>query len=158
MICQIANGEDAISKAHELQPDLIPSDISLPGISGIEAAPQILRVSPNSRIIFLSQHDTVHMANEAMEAGGRGYVTKGEAALELLKAVRSVRRGNRFVSQRIVEQGWMPEVSPATECPLACICAPQTIGGVNGKEQAQVDSHTDFPRGGINAHVVHSRP
>ena len=112
VICQIANGEDAISKAHELQPDLILLDISLPGISGIEAAPQILRVSPNSRIIFLSQHDTVHMANEAMEAGGRGYVTKGEAALELLKAVRSVRRGNRFVSQRIVEQGWMPEVSP----------------------------------------------
>ena len=93
VICQIANGEDAISKAHELQPDLILLDISLPGISGIEAAPQILRVSPNSRIIFLSQHDTVHMANEAMEAGGRGYVTKGEAALELLKAVRSVRRG-----------------------------------------------------------------
>jgi DNA-binding NarL/FixJ family response regulator len=101
VICQSTDGEDAVIKAHELQPDVILLDISLPGISGIEAARQIGKVSPNSRILFLSQHDTVHMANEALKAGGYGYVTKGEAALELLNAVRTVSRGNRFVSSRI---------------------------------------------------------
>jgi DNA-binding NarL/FixJ family response regulator len=107
VICQTANGEDAVIKAHELQPDVILLDISLPGISGIEAARQIGKVSPNSRIIFLSQHDTLHMTNEALKTGGYGYVTKGEAALELLNAVRTVSRGSRFVSSRIVAHGWV---------------------------------------------------
>src|SRR5713101_1370090 len=77
-----------------------------PGISGIEAARQIRKVSPKSKIIFLSQHDSLHVANEALGAGGHGYVTKVDAGSELLKAIRIVGEGTRFVSQRIVDQGW----------------------------------------------------
>ena len=106
VICETASGEDAIKKAYELQPDLVLLDIGLPGISGIEAARQIRKVSPKSKIIFLSQHDSLHMANEALRAGGHGYVTKVDAGSELLKAIRIVGEGTRFVSQRIVDQGW----------------------------------------------------
>jgi DNA-binding NarL/FixJ family response regulator len=106
VICQTANGEEAIRKAEELQPDLILLDISLPGISGVEAARQIRKVSPDSHIIFVSQHDSLEMVNEALR-NGHGYVTKSDAAQELLKAVRSVRNGSLFVSQRIVNQGWV---------------------------------------------------
>ena len=70
VICQTASGEDAVKKAAELHPDLVILDIGLPGISGIEAARQILQVSPTSRIIFLSQHDSIQMAREASRAGG----------------------------------------------------------------------------------------
>jgi two-component system invasion response regulator UvrY len=72
VICQTASGEDAVKKAAELHPDLVILDIGLPGISGIEAARQILQVSPTSRIIFLSQHDSIQMAREASRAGGVG--------------------------------------------------------------------------------------
>ena len=106
VICQTASGEEAVGKAEELQPDLVLLDISLPTINGIEAARQIRKVSPQSHIIFLSQHDSLHMANEAMKVGGHGYVTKIDAAAELLKAIHSVRDGTRFVSQRIRDQGW----------------------------------------------------
>jgi DNA-binding NarL/FixJ family response regulator len=109
VICQTASGEDAIRKADELRPDVVLLDIGLPGISGIEAARQIRKISPKSQVIFLSQHDSLHMAIEAFKAGGHGYVAKVDAGLELLKAIRTVRGGTRFVSQRLVDQGWVSE-------------------------------------------------
>jgi|SRR5690349_4835626 DNA-binding NarL/FixJ family response regulator len=106
VIYQTADGEEAVRKAQEFQPDLVLLDISLPGISGIEAARRIRRVSPESRIIFLSQHDSLQMAKDAFSVGGHGYVAKIDAGSELLKAIRAVREGKQFVSQRIVSQGW----------------------------------------------------
>ena len=106
VICESASGEDAITKAQELQPDLVLLDISLPGISGIEAARQIRKVSAKSRIIFLSQHDSLHMVMEGFKAGGHGYVTKVDAAHELTKAIQNVLQGITFVSKGIIQQGW----------------------------------------------------
>ena len=108
VICQTSDGEDAVKKAALLQPDLILLDISLPGITGIEAARQIRKVSPDSNIIFLSQHDSLQMVREALR-NGHGYVTKSDAALQLLEAVRSVRNGSLFVSKRIADQGWVAD-------------------------------------------------
>jgi len=106
VICQTASGEEAVSKAEELQPDLVLLDIGLPGISGIEAARQIRNISPQSHIIFLSQYDSLQMVNEALRVGGHGYVAKVDARLDLLSAIRTVREGTCFVSQRIRDQGW----------------------------------------------------
>ncbi len=105
VVCQTADGESAVQKAEELQPDLILLDISLPGISGIEAGRRIRRVSPHAYIIFLSQHDSLQMVEDALRAGGHGYVTKMDAGAELLQAIRTVVDGKRFVSQRITSQG-----------------------------------------------------
>ena len=107
-VFQAANGEEAVTKADLLQPDLVLLDIGLQGITGLEAARQIPRVSPQTKIIFLSQHDSLHMANEALKIGGHAYVSKMDAGVELLKAIQSVREGTRFVSQRIRDQGWEP--------------------------------------------------
>jgi DNA-binding NarL/FixJ family response regulator len=109
VISQTASGEEAVGKAKELQPDVVLMDISLPGISGIEAARQIREVSSKSQIIFLSQHDSIQMAKAAFKVGGHGYVSKIDAAMDLLKAIRAVREGVRFVSQRLVNQGWVAE-------------------------------------------------
>jgi DNA-binding NarL/FixJ family response regulator len=108
VVCQTANGEEAVKKADQLQPDLVLLDIGLQGITGLEAARQIPKVSPQTKIIFLSQHDSLHMAKEALKIGGHGYVSKMDAGSELLKAIQTVREGHRFVSQRIVDQGWTP--------------------------------------------------
>lgn len=110
VVCQTADGEGAVEKAEELQPDLVLLDISLPGISGIEAGRRIRKVSPDSYIIFLSQHDSLQMVKDAMRVGGHGYVTKMDAGAELLKVIRAVSEGKRFVSQRIVSQGWKPDI------------------------------------------------
>jgi DNA-binding NarL/FixJ family response regulator len=111
VVCETADGEQAVQKAEELQPDLVLLDISLPGISGIEAARRVRRVSPNSQIIFLSQHDSLQMAKDAFNTGGQGYVAKSDAGAELLNAIRAVRAGKLFVSQRIALQGWSTETA-----------------------------------------------
>ncbi len=113
VICEASDGEQAVQQAEKLQPDVILLDISLPGISGIEAARRILRVSPRSQIIFLSQHDSLQMVKDALSTGGHGYVAKIDAGSELLKAIQTVREGKRFVSQRIVSQGWRMEMYEA---------------------------------------------
>jgi DNA-binding NarL/FixJ family response regulator len=109
VVCQTADGEQAVLKAQEFLPDVILLDISLPGISGIEAARRIREVSPDSRIIFVSQHDSLQIVEDAVRVGGHGYVTKMDAGADLLKAIHAVRDGKRFVSQRIVSQGWRTE-------------------------------------------------
>jgi DNA-binding NarL/FixJ family response regulator len=108
-VFQASDGEEAVKKAHQLQPDLVLLDIGLQGVTGLEAARQIPKVSPQTKIIFLSQHDSLHMANEALKIGGHGYVSKMDAGAELLKAIHTVCDGTRFVSQRIRDQGWIAE-------------------------------------------------
>ena len=106
VIEQLFSGEEAVHEGEKLQPDLILIEFSLPGISGIEAAREILRLSPLTRIIFLSRHDSIKVAIDAVKAGAHGYVAKIDAASELHTAIRAVRQGSLFVSQRIRNQGW----------------------------------------------------
>jgi DNA-binding NarL/FixJ family response regulator len=96
-----SDGLEAVEQAREQQPDVILLDISLPRLSGIEAARQIRSVAPRSKILFLSQHDTWATAREALRTGAAGYVVKSDAALELIPGVWSVSHGQSFVSSSL---------------------------------------------------------
>jgi DNA-binding NarL/FixJ family response regulator len=111
VVCETADGNEAIAKAEELLPDVVLLDIRLQGISGIEAARQIRRVSPESRIIFVSQFDSLQIAREAMQTGAHGYVVKSDAGQDLLRGIQAVRRGEAFVSQRLLAKGWAKAAS-----------------------------------------------
>lgn len=106
LVSEAVNGEDAVKKAAELRPEIILLDISMPGISGIEAARQIRVVAPESRIIFLSQHDSVQIAKDALSVGAHGYVVKSDAARDLLTAIEAAHEGRVFVSRTLVARGW----------------------------------------------------
>ncbi len=106
VIFEAVTGEDAVQKAQELRPAIILLDITLPGISGIEAARQIRMVSPDSRIIFLSQHDSVQIARDALSFGAHGYVVKSDAGRDLLPAIEAARHGQTFVSRTLIARGW----------------------------------------------------
>lgn len=98
LVCEVSDGLEAIEKAEEFQPDLIVLDISLPKLSGIEAAPIIRKVSPGSKILFLSENRDRDIAAAALSAGGHGYVVKSDSENELLPAVEAVLDCKRFVS------------------------------------------------------------
>ena len=92
------DGLEAAQKVQELQPDLILLDIGLPKLNGIEAARQIRKLSPASKILFVSENRSRDIAEEALSTGAGGYVVKSDAATELLPAVEAILRGKRFVS------------------------------------------------------------
>jgi DNA-binding NarL/FixJ family response regulator len=101
IVGEVADGLEAVQKAEELLPDLILLDIGLPTLGGVEAAQRIRELSPQSRILFVSQENSVHVVRGALAEGAKGYVAKTDARRELLTAVDAVLRGEQFVSRRL---------------------------------------------------------
>jgi DNA-binding response OmpR family regulator len=100
VVAEVSDGLAAVQKAEELQPDLILLDIGLPTLNGIEAARRIRKLSPQSKILFVSQESSADMVREALGTGASGYVVKPDAGSELLKAVSAILRGGQFVGKR----------------------------------------------------------
>ena len=89
-------GNEAISKTRELHPDLLILDVSMPGVSGIEAALQILKDDPNMKILFFTMYDSPQMMREISNVGAWGYVAKARAGNDLVDAVRIIFDGKKF--------------------------------------------------------------
>ncbi|MGA8302058.1 MAG: response regulator transcription factor [Terriglobales bacterium] len=106
VVGEAVEGKEALKKVEELRPDIVLLDISLPDMSGIEVAPGIRAVSPESRIIFVSQHISIPLAKDALRGGAYGYVVKSDAGLDLLAAIEAAHEGRSFVSRTLHGRGW----------------------------------------------------
>jgi DNA-binding NarL/FixJ family response regulator len=107
-----SNGAEAVLKAAGLHPDLILMDVSLPELSGIQAALKIRGLSLESKILFVSQDLDFDVALAALNAGGSGYVVKSDAEIELLTAIVAVMSGKRFVSALLASQDFAGVLGP----------------------------------------------
>ena len=97
IIGECSDGLEAVQKSEELQPDLVLLDIGLPNLNGVEAARQIRKVAPASKILFLTSYHWPEILDEAMTVGALGLVLKLKASRELLPAIRTVLRDQRFI-------------------------------------------------------------
>jgi DNA-binding NarL/FixJ family response regulator len=98
VIGEASDGLEAVQLAQQLQPDLILLDLGLPTMNGIGVARGIRELSPNSKILFLSENRSRDIAEEALQTGALGYVVKSDAVRELLPAIEAVLQGRWFVS------------------------------------------------------------
>ena len=87
---EAADGVEAIEKAAQLRPDVVLLDVSMPRLSGLDAAPAIRRESPTSEIVIVSQHDPAEMLPSALKAGARGFVSKSDIGSTLLSTIESI--------------------------------------------------------------------
>ena len=101
VVASVASGEEAIRVAGEVRPDVILMDLSLPGISGIEATRQILQRQPGVMVMIISTFEEPHDVAAALEAGARGYYAKHVRPAELVAAIRSVVNGAASLSPTI---------------------------------------------------------
>ncbi len=95
------NGYSLLREAERLKPDVILLDISMPLLNGIEACRQLVKSMPEAKVIFLTMHADVVYVEEALRAGGVGYMLKRSAVTELSLAIQSVLRGQRYVTPLI---------------------------------------------------------
>jgi len=96
-ICgEAANGKQAVDSVKTLKPDVVILDITMPGMSGMEAAPHILKLSLGCRILIFTMHYSDRLAAEIRETGAHGYVQKSQAARDLVEAIECVLHGGTF--------------------------------------------------------------
>ena len=110
IVGEMSDGLEAVLQVQRLRPELILLDVGLPTLNGIEAARRIRALSPNSKILFVTQESSAELVQEAFRVGALGYVVKTQAGVDLLPAVESVCQSRRFVSQGVAElHSWGPQ-------------------------------------------------
>jgi len=114
VIGEAESGEVAVKLFQELKPDIIVMDITMPGIGGLEAIDRIMAKDKNTKILVLSAHeDSVH-PKRVLNAGAMGYLTKRSAAEELIKAIKSIHQGQRYLEPNIAQQMAITQLSGET--------------------------------------------
>jgi two-component system, NarL family, response regulator NreC len=103
VIGEACDGRDAVRVCEESSPDVVVMDIAMPQLNGLDAAAQITRHNPDTRIIILSMHADEDYLLRALNAGVKAYLLKDSAELDLVRAVRAVSQGNSFFSPAIAQ-------------------------------------------------------
>ena len=111
VIAEAESGEQSIQRYVEHKPDIVVMDITMPGIGGLEAIERILAKDSAARILVLSAHeDSVH-PKRVLNAGAMGYLTKRSAAEELIKAIRTVASGKKYLEASVAQQMAIQQLS-----------------------------------------------
>jgi two-component system invasion response regulator UvrY len=104
VIGEANSGEEAIKFCRNGSPDVVLMDMSMPGIGGMEATKQIIRVCDGAKVIILSVHKDNPIPGRVMQMGAFGYLTKGAEPAEMIKAIYKVAAGQKYVAPEIAQQ------------------------------------------------------
>lgn len=103
VVGEAESGEAALPQIRALKPDVVLCDLHLPGISGLEVTERVVRGDFGTRVIVVSVHEDGPLPKRLIEAGASGYVGKGGDANELLRAVRDVSRGKKYLASSVAQ-------------------------------------------------------
>jgi two-component system response regulator NreC len=101
LVGEAVNGKEAIEKVEKLTPDVVIMDIAMPLMDGLEATRRICKEFPRTKVIALTQYDDREFVFPVIEAGARGFISKTAASSELASAIRSVYRGDYYLSPSV---------------------------------------------------------
>jgi DNA-binding NarL/FixJ family response regulator len=121
---EAGDGRQAVELARALRPGVVVMDVSMPRLNGMEAARQMVKERPDTRILALSMYREPRLVRGMLEAGCRGYLLKDCCREELLLAVRSVARGQSYLSPEVagmVVEGYLERTGPEPGGPPAAV-------------------------------------
>ncbi len=97
VVGEASNGVEAIRMSHELKPNVVVMDLSMPELDGVQATKEIVKHLPNTAVLVLSMHADDNYVRNALDAGAKGYLLKNAIDVDLVGAIRSVAEGHRFI-------------------------------------------------------------
>jgi len=125
VVGMVEDGRALVEEAQRLRPDLIFLDISMPLLNGLDAAKQLTKLVPDSKLIFLSMHATPTYVTEAFKVGAVGYLVKQSSAMELKQAIQTVLRGQHYmtpsVTKNMLGSTLHPSEGPVCKRPVAAL-------------------------------------
>jgi DNA-binding NarL/FixJ family response regulator len=103
VVADMGDGLEAVKYVQTDTPDLVLMDIAMPGLNGLDATARILRESPTTRVILLSMHANEEYLQQALQVGASGYLLKGAELAELELAIRTVAKGERYLTPAVAK-------------------------------------------------------
>src|SRR5262245_34170008 len=103
LVGTVADGQQLLKAARQLKPDVIVSDLAMPGMSGLEALRRLRADGLTARVIFLTMHADADLAAEALRAGASGFIVKHAAGHELVAAIHTVLRGKTYLTPSLAQ-------------------------------------------------------
>jgi two-component system, NarL family, response regulator NreC len=101
VVGEAANGREAVEMAEKVRPDMVLMDVAMPELNGIEATRRLLSANSRIKVLVLSMHKEAVYVREILKAGARGYILKDAIDTELLNAIRSVAKGDGYISPAV---------------------------------------------------------
>ncbi|HET7218963.1 MAG TPA: response regulator transcription factor [Vicinamibacterales bacterium] len=123
VVGEAGGGAEAIELDHKLDPDVVVLDLGMPEINGLHAAIEIVRKHPQRRILMLSMHADPQYVRNAFDAGVKGYILKNALETDLIRAVRTVAAGGRFVSPELADPAATPASATEADDPFTRLSA-----------------------------------
>lgn len=123
VVGEAGDGEEALKKVRQLNPDVVLMDLSMPNVNGVEAMEALRRSHPHVKVLVLTVHEGDVYLQPALKAGARGYIVKRAAAEEVVNAVRVVMSGGVYIHPSVADQvvkGYVnPQPSAEEDIPLS---------------------------------------
>ncbi len=118
VVGEASNGEDAVKMSRECHPQVVLMDVKMPGIGGFEATRKLLRQNPDIRVLVVSTVDDDIFPSRLLQVGAAGYLTKGASMDEMVKAIKTVHAGQRYISPEIASRLAFKHVTDEEESPF----------------------------------------
>ncbi|MCF6767680.1 UvrY/SirA/GacA family response regulator transcription factor [Thiotrichales bacterium 19S11-10] len=118
IVGEASSGEEAIKQVNSLRPDVVLMDVKMPGIGGLEATRRIVQGQVNTKILVVTVYGDEPYPSRVLQAGAAGYMTKGAGVEEIVKAIKTVYAGQRYISPEVAQQLALKHLSHDDESPF----------------------------------------
>ncbi|MCB1645977.1 MAG: UvrY/SirA/GacA family response regulator transcription factor [Pseudomonadales bacterium] len=155
VVGEAGSGEEAIEMVRDLDPDVVLMDVQMPGIGGLEATRRCLRVNPDLKIIAVTVHEDEPYPSKLLNVGAAGYLTKRADVDEMVRAIRKVVSGQRYISSEIAQQLALKPFSDHDSSPFEILSNREmqiTLMVINGHKVPEISEHLSLSPKTVNSY------